>query len=1206
MKGRSSFRSLTAWSVAVLLFCLSYTAWAQTYSYRADTFSYDTPSAAASTVAWHTTNASACSGYPNGDDDYADVTFASATSPANDFTFTFAGVSRSSVRIYSNGMLTFGTDNSGFWRNFTNAALPAGAVGSYTTGGTTCPGGTPANVIVAYWTDIVAGTANSTTGASVKYELLGTKPNRRFVISWVNVKLYNQTARYNFQVILYETPSTGGNSNFKYQYTSGSSDGAAATVGVQVSSSDYTQYSYNQAYIDPSTGTAILWYPSTQYTGKQAEYRFDEGLWNGTAGEVKDTASGLLNAVRTGSAVSSPTGKVCRGGSFPANTSNAVIDAVATPISPTSQGSIDFWYQSNAKWNASGSDAMLFDASPTSAKPFYLMKTAAGVLKFVVTDSAFNVLSVSATAQTFNAGTWQHVGVTWNINPGSNQTVLKIFLNGAQAASLRGTSAAGAIAALSTVYVGDNRTSGVTPSGGTGNSANGYIDEVNFYNREINAAQAANDMSATRASCTSIDHFHIVHDGSVVNCEPARITVEAHDASHNQIALSGTTVSLSTSTAHGDWSGPVTGSGAVVNSGNGAATYTFSNEALVVLNLTNNYAESTNINVAAGTFTERSGSAASCVASDYTYGTTCDANLEFTQAGFRFVDASGNAVGNQIAGTGSGTYYLQAVKNTCTAPGACTGVCTSVFPSNTAVDIGLAFECIDPSSCQSGQTLTFSPGSGAGSAGTIAGNASGNVSATSAASTYTTKQLTFNAAVSNPTPAVPFAFAYTDVGKVRLWARYPATSSAPTVYGSSAQFVVKPAGFVLSEIKPTANATGRCAVATTPAPTIACASAASDGAIFLKAGEAFSVTVTAVNSAGNATPNYGKESSPEGVKLTPVKVVTAMSNVPSVSGNFGTFSAGQASGTAFSWEEVGIITLTPSVKDGDYLGAGDITGTKSGNVGRFVPDHIDTAVTDACATGAFTYSGQPIGVALSAMSLSGNLTTNYDGAAGFSRVVTLTPNSGTGSLSSTSVAAASFASGAANSNPSFAFTQFNTVPTTITISGQDADGVALVASALAGNKRTAVIRSGRLYLANAYGSEYLPLPMPVQAQYWDNGWRKNQQDSCTSLNLPTTANNGLVFAAQTARNQLSAGEVVAQMNGSTAASVVVVSGDGKLVLRAPANAMAGPGAGNFGYVDVIGAIVSPSAAWLPASGRARACFGVCAARSPIIYQREIW
>lgn len=1185
---RQEFRGWSKVWAALLLLAFSLAGWSQTYSYRGDTFSYDTPSASAGTVVWHTTNASACSGFPNGDDDYADLTFSSVTSPANDFTFTFAGVSRTAVRIYSNGMLTFGTDNSGLWRDYTNAALPAPAVGSYSTGSTTCPGGTVTNAIIPYWTDIVAGTANSTSGASIRYELLGTKPNRRLVISWVNVKLYNQTERYNFQVILYETPVAGGNSNFKFQYTSGSSTGAAATVGVQVTSTDYTQYSYNQAYIDPSVGTAILWYPSTQYTGKQAEYRFDEGIWNGTAGEVKDTSTATYNAVRVGAAVSSSTGKVCRGGSFPLNGSNATVDAVATPISPSSQGAIDFWYRSNANWNASGSDAMLFDATTSAARPFYLMKTAGGVLKFMVTDSGGTTTTLSTSAQSFSASSWQHVGVTWSINSGSNQTVLKIFLNGVQAAAFRGTSAAGAITALSTVYIGDNRTSGVTPSGGTGNSANGYIDEVNFYNKEINAAQAANDMAATRTSCTVIDHFHISHAGSVVNCDAANITFEAHDVDHSQISLSGTTVTVSSSTGHGTWT-KVTGNGAVTDAGNGSATYTFSNEALIVLALANTYAETTNIGITAGSYTEHSGSAATCVAADYTSGTTCDADLEFIQAGFRIVDASGNFVGNQVAATTSGTYYLQAVRNTCTAQGACTGVCSSVFPSGSAVDIGMAFECANPSSCQSGQTLTISPASGAGSAGTIAGNGAGAVTATTG--TYTTKALTFNASGTNPLPAVPFTFNYTDVGQIKLWARYPATSSAPSVSGSSALFVVKPAGFVLSEIKPTANQAGRCAVATTPPPAITCSSSAAGSALFAKAGEAFSVTVTAVNSAGNATPNYGKESTAETVKLTPANVIGTMVTPPAVNGSFGSFSSGLASGTAFSWDEVGIITLTPSVGDADYLGAGNVTGTTSGNVGRFIPDHIDAVATDGLSTCGFTYSGQPSSVILRARNLSGNLTTNYNTTTGLSRAVTL-PNQTLGKFAlppaapPAQISASSFVVGEASASPVFTFNVRETAPATITVSGQDADGVSLSAPALP-LKQTISVRSGRLYQVNAYGSEYLPLEMPVLVQYWSNGWKQNDIDSCTSLTVPTGGSGGN-------------GGLTNTLATKTGASYVQNVASGKARLR-----LSAPGAGNAGVVDVVGNVIRGGSDWLqPFTPSARACFGACGPRSPVIYFRE--
>ena len=41
----------------------------------------------------------------------------------------------------------------------------------------------------------------------------------------------------------------------------------------------------------------------------------------------------------------------------------------------------------------------------------------------------------------------------------------------------------------------------------------------------------------------------------------------------------------------------------------------------------------------------------------------------------------------------------------------------------------------------------------------------------------------------------------------------------------------------------------------------------------------------------------------------------------------GSFINGVATVTNLSWDEVGIITLTPSVGDGSYLGVGDVTGT---------------------------------------------------------------------------------------------------------------------------------------------------------------------------------------------------------------------------------------------------------------------------------------
>lgn len=354
--------------LSLALSLISSLAHAATYAYRNDSFSYDTPSVSASTVTWHATGASpACTTYPLGDDDWADISFPSG------FKFTFGGVDYTSVRIYSNGILKFGNDASGYHRNYSNLALPITANALAFSG---CSQGVPTNIMLPYWTDIVAGTGNSTAGASVKYELI-TDPvtnQDRFVISWVNVKLYNTTTRYNFQVVLYES-NTGVNGNFKYNYTTGSSTGSAATVGVQLSTTDSTQYSYNQAFIDTTNGTSILWYPANQLDPKTAEYRFDESIWANTPNEVKDTSGNSQNASVAGLATNTAAGKLCRGGSFTNNTSNTTIDAISTPIVPGNTGSVDMWYKSNVAWNAAASDATFFDATKIATRPFFFYET---------------------------------------------------------------------------------------------------------------------------------------------------------------------------------------------------------------------------------------------------------------------------------------------------------------------------------------------------------------------------------------------------------------------------------------------------------------------------------------------------------------------------------------------------------------------------------------------------------------------------------------------------------------------------------------------------------------------------------------------------------------------------------------------------------------------------------------------------------------
>lgn len=472
----------------------------------------------------------------------------------------------------------------------------------------------------------------------------------------------------------------------------------------------------------------------------------------------------------------------------------------------------------------------------------------------------------------------------------------------------------------------------------------------------------------------------------------------------------------------------------------------------------------------------------------------------------------------------------------------------------------------------------------------------------------------------SPSSGVPYTFNYADVGSVALWMRNNAT---PSETGTSGAFVVKPGGFVLSGIKQTA------------APNLVNPAAANAaGAKFVKAGEMFSVTITATTCApasatctvaGAAVPNYGNETVPESVKLTSALVAPSGGSHPAISGAFGVFGAahpsglptgvaGVAHGTAFTWSEVGIVDLTPSVGDGDYLGMGDVSGTPSGNVGRFFPDHFDAAVV-ATATlpmpcpanltcpvlyDGLVYSGQPFSVQVTARNLASGTTANYDGALGFSKAVTLTAwdalggaaqNPGNGVLGSNAVAAAAFGSGVATltDTPAYTFDASPAAPTDIYVRATDTDGVtSLRATPVEGGVKVA---SGRVKIGNAYGSELLQLPMSATVQYYDGtSWSTSLTDSVTSLTLGLSNYQCKTGCAWTTAPIPASGQVIA---GILSFQLSQPSGGGTGSVDASINAP------DYLLAGSNGAGANPSKA-------GRATFGVYKGNREFIYLREAY
>lgn len=250
----------------------------------------------------------------------------------------------------------------------------------------------------------------------------------------------------------------------------------------------------------------------------------------------------------------------------------------------------------------------------------------------------------------------------------------------------------------------------------------------------------------------------------------------------------------------------------------------------------------------------------------------------------------------------------------------------------------------------------------------------------------------------------------------------------------------------------------------------------------------------------------------------------------------------------------------------------------------------------SCPTGESVYSGQGFNVQITAKNSASTTTKNYMGK--FAKAVAFSPiafrggsaiaaTAPGGTLAGGGAAATSFTSGtnsATQAVASFSFAAAPTLPTSVFVRASDTDGVASLQSPAANSVEGGVkVVSGRIQVANAYGSERLPLPIPITAQYFNPAanWVTSLTDGITSFDSNLVADSGNVVTA--ILNGLSGGVAV-----SGAGVGAVVAGRRNITLAAP---------GQSGNANI--SLNAP--AHLP-STTGRATFGVY--KSPLIYRRE--
>lgn len=898
-------------------------------------------------------------------------------------------------------------------------------------------------------------------------------------------------------------------------------------------------------------------------------FRMDEpvGSWTGAAGEVIDSGGTALHGRRLTS--SSPTttnvvdpspsiasqhpsvvGGFCNAAYFDGN---AIVEVADSPnFDYTTQLSASAWIYPTA-YPSSGLYSIL---SNDVNYEFHL--DSSGHLFWWWNASTLTSAAIIPLNQ------WTHVAITFDSSPGVRRQ--RIYINGvldSNTNNWQGTLQPNNC----NFYIGGDVATGAACSIISARNFHGMIDEVKLYSFELSPDEVVADMNLGRSCSGTFDHVQIEHDGVGSICAPERVTIKAClDAACTTLYPGNVTVNLSPS----GWIG-----GSTFSFSGGIATRQLS------------YGTPGNVTLGTNSVSPTPANATRCFNGATE---TCTLNFATSSCAFDAVEtgaAPQSSIYTKLSGVPFDIDVLALLNSTTVNTG---------YTGTVSVDLVDATS----SACPSGTGLntptnvTF----GSGDAGR--------------------KTVTFN--YSNA------------VRNVKVRAQVGA--SAPAC--SSDNFAIRPQAFVVSSTDATNTATG--------------------GTPVIKAGTPFNLTATSVagydgtptvdNTKVTGTPVAGTVGGSFPAADSGTGIAAGNSFTYSEVGNFGLDQDAVYDSTFTAVDQPGdcVTGFSNTLSGGRYgcsIGSNAVAqNTGVSGFGRFIPYRFNVAANTpmfAPVCTPFTYLDQPFyyatdpALTVTALNAGGAVTNNYGGAywklapaiggRGYTNNATTagglsidTP----GSISVTNTADSDGIGDVTLQGEALLYGKSGTPETPFAADADlnfsagfltDPDGAcydpdnngtcdAFTVSSIGGTE----LRWGRAVLGNAYGSELVPLNVPLSIEYWgviDPGppavdeFVVNTADSCTTL-----AAGDFGFANYS--GNLAAGDTLIT-------GVALASGSGGVTLSAP-------GGGNDGEVDVLGQGSIPAYLLYDWDGdgvhdnppSARATFGIYSGPPRRIYLREIY
>lgn len=433
-----------------------------------------------------------------------------------------------------------------------------------------------------------------------------------------------------------------------------------------------------------------------------------------------------------------------------------------------------------------------------------------------------------------------------------------------------------------------------------------------------------------------------------------------------------------------------------------------------------------------------------------------------------------------------------------------------------------------------------------------------------------------------------------------------------------------------------------------------CTSGDATCSLFKKAGENFDLKVNAACWESDSDTDYRDNPVTPNFEMSSIAVI---SNVVAPSGG----SSGNLDVSSFNFattdngthtmdqaiSEVGVFTF--AISPSNYFGEA-LTTQNSPYIGRFYPDHFEVTNSENGAFGnnactGFSYSGQSFTYAVNPQlqitaynaATPDAVTQNYTGGfvklttADFIYTLPTTDASQPGADNANLVRINRFADMTtiidnANGSLEFAFgddsytylheSNSQIAPFSNAVDLQftditDSDNVQTQALPATLQPSGEPIRFGRLTIANAHGSELVPLDVAVQVEFFNgNNWQPNTLDQCTSINMSPDFQ---LSNPETANGSLQAGTATMTLDGGTTSAALTNSSP--LANGVATMTFAAPGEDNQGYVD-IQSQTSLNFGWLlgdydndgvyddEATGRAS--FGLFKGSENIIFRREVY